>query len=123
MEQKETVLDKSNEPIKYSTSDAAKWKAVYTSSGEDYFDIPRIQPFAVVMSLTAFMVYFCILREENDLDDWLRELETTIPIQIEEAQLRLEIQDGVKKGVDVSWKEARLKEIIKQKEGLKTTVN
>lgn len=107
-----------DEPIKYSTSEAAKWKAIYSTSGKSYYETPRIQPTVVVLSLTAFMVYFCILREENDLDDWLRELETTMPLQVEEAQLRAEIEDGKKKGLNISHLESRLKSIQKHREAM-----
>ncbi|XP_054720407.1 uncharacterized protein LOC129230046 [Uloborus diversus] len=109
------ATEQSSEPIKFSTSKAAAWKATYSTSGEDYFKAPRIQSPVVVFSLTAFMIYFCVLREENDLDDWLRELETTVPIQVEEAQLRVEIEQDKGRRMDTSAKEARLEELIKKR--------
>lgn len=105
-----------DEPIKYSTSEAAKWKAIYSTSGESYYETPKIQSTVVVFSLTAFMVYFCILREENDLDEWMRDLEKTMPLQVEEAQLRAEIENCKKKGLDIKLLESRLKEVQKIRE-------
>lgn len=114
--QTSSEMDLKDEPIKYSTSDAAKWKTAYSTSGELYFKFPRIQPPVVAFSLAAFLIYFCILREENDLDDWMRELESTVPIQVEMLQLRAEIDMGKKNGTDVSWKEARLEKLIEKRE-------
>lgn len=62
------------------------------------------------------MVYFCILREENDLDDWYREFEANVPLQIEEIQLKAEIEQDQRLGADFSWKEKRLKELEAEKE-------
>merc|ERR1711915_657539 len=57
-----------NEPIKFSTSRAAKWSA------EDYYrppekdDTPWIQPPVVSLSVAVFLIYFCFLREESGVD-------------------------------------------------------
>ncbi|GFU24692.1 uncharacterized protein NPIL_88581 [Nephila pilipes] len=101
-----------DEPIKFSTSEAGQWKAKYTTSGKDYFEQPRIQPFAVVMSLTAFMVYFCILREENDLDDWLRNLENELPLHLEEAELKGRIEKAKRNNQDTTAYEERMENIV-----------
>ncbi|EFN84830.1 hypothetical protein EAI_10288 [Harpegnathos saltator] len=40
---------------------------------------PRYQSVLVTLSLIAFLVYFCILREENDIDDLIYvDLETSL---------------------------------------------
>ncbi|XP_035227813.1 uncharacterized protein LOC118200012 [Stegodyphus dumicola] len=104
-----------DEPIKYSTSDAAKWKAIYSTRGEDYYTTPKIQSTAIMLSLIAFMVYFCMLREENDLDDWLRDIEKQVPLQIEEGKLRAAIEQRKKSKTDSTYEEQRLEEILKQK--------
>lgn len=31
-------------------------------------DMPWYQPYSVIGSVAAFMIYFCILREESDID-------------------------------------------------------
>ncbi|XP_018376305.1 PREDICTED: protein CCSMST1 [Trachymyrmex cornetzi] len=61
----EDDLDK---PIKYSTSKAATMRI------EEYRDPygdsrPWYQGYVVSASLAVFLIYFCILREENDIDD------------------------------------------------------
>lgn len=65
----EEDLDK---PIQYSTSKAATWKAEQSFSGREKEDIsPWYQPIVVCLSLAVFLIYFAILREENDVDEKL----------------------------------------------------
>lgn len=35
------------------------------------YEEPWYQVYSVVFSMTAFLIYFCILREENDIDSML----------------------------------------------------
>ena len=62
--------DPDDSPVKFTTSKAAAWRA-----SQSYGDptppserAPPSQPFVVLGSLFAVLVYFCILREENDTD-------------------------------------------------------
>lgn len=56
-------------PVKFSTSPAASWKAEASFTGRADADItPWYQPYVVSLSVAAFMIYFCILREESDID-------------------------------------------------------
>lgn len=55
------------EPIKFSTSKAANVTPSFIREGND--EAPAAQPFIVAVSLAAFLIYFGILREENDLDE------------------------------------------------------
>ncbi|XP_039290611.1 uncharacterized protein LOC111052043 isoform X3 [Nilaparvata lugens] len=57
-------------PVKFTTSRAATWKAEHTWKGSDE-DVPEIQPLVVSLSMAALLVYFCLLREENDVDQKL----------------------------------------------------
>lgn len=59
--------DDVNQPIKYSTSKAATMRIdeYRDPYGDDY---PWYQSFSISLSLTVFLGYFCILREENDID-------------------------------------------------------
>ncbi|KAK8770132.1 uncharacterized protein LOC144101931 [Amblyomma americanum] len=67
-------------PVVYSTSKAAQWKAEQSFRSARPADVPEVQRWSVLASLVAFMVYFCILREENDFDQSLmRPLSDTIP--------------------------------------------
>lgn len=54
-------------PIRYSQSRASQWKAEYNR-------VPQINrvwytPYVVSGSVAFFLIYFCILREENDFDE------------------------------------------------------
>jgi len=54
--------------VKYTTSPAHDWKAQHSRIGSKAEFGPWYEPHAVSASLILFMVYFFILREENDLD-------------------------------------------------------
>ncbi|XP_015369294.1 PREDICTED: uncharacterized protein LOC107165529 [Diuraphis noxia] len=58
-------LDK---PVKYTTSPAHNWKAQYSRIGSKAEFGPWYEAHVVSASLIIFMVYFFIIREENDLD-------------------------------------------------------
>lgn len=63
----EDDLDK---PIKYSTSKASTMRI------DEYRDphgdsVPWYQGLAIAGSFAVFLIYFCILREENDIDDMI----------------------------------------------------
>uniref|UniRef100_A0A2S2NX43 Uncharacterized protein n=1 Tax=Schizaphis graminum TaxID=13262 RepID=A0A2S2NX43_SCHGA len=57
-----------NKPVKYTTSPAHDWKAQHSRIGSKAEFGPWYEPHAVSLSLIVFMIYFFILREENDLD-------------------------------------------------------
>lgn len=107
--------DELSKPIKYSTSPAAKWKARVSRTGER---VPRLwyEPYVVLASLAAFMVYFMILREENDIDQELsRSLYSRIE-GLEEQQLQIALEYNKEHGLGVSDIETRLTEIREEKQ-------
>merc|ERR1711976_265083 len=57
----------SDEPVKYSRSAAADFSTV-ADMEEEFGDAPWYQPPSVLISLICFGLYFCVFREENDLD-------------------------------------------------------
>jgi len=59
--------DDVNEPIKFFGSNAADWKARNTRSGGAEESL-WFQPYVISASLAVFLIYFCILREESDVD-------------------------------------------------------
>lgn len=62
--------DDLDSPIKYSSSEAAKWTA--KNSYGIYKELnppPRSQGLVISLSVAVFLIYFCILREENDIDE------------------------------------------------------
>ncbi|KAJ8897670.1 hypothetical protein PR048_003020 [Dryococelus australis] len=66
---KKPVNEEDIEPVKFSTSRAATWKAKQTRSGGRDDDAPPYQPIVVSFSLAVFLLYFCVFREENDIDE------------------------------------------------------
>lgn len=69
-----------DQPVVYSTSKAAQWKAQYTFRPLVPNPPPEAQRWSVIISTTIFLLYFLVLREENDLDEKLyRPLQETVP--------------------------------------------
>ena len=104
-----------DEPVPYSKSKA------YSYHGYDSFKPPPHQrpwyePFSIIGSFTVFLIYFTCLREENDIDLALsgKSLFEQVP-GLEEKHLRGYISYHVAQGKDISEAQARLKEIIAQK--------
>ncbi|XP_037094406.1 uncharacterized protein LOC119114314 isoform X2 [Pollicipes pollicipes] len=59
-------------PLPFSSSGAATWRARDTfGGGAEEDDTPWYQMPSVLISVTALLVYFCVLREENDIDERL----------------------------------------------------
>jgi hypothetical protein len=82
-------LDDLEEPIKFTMSKAAEWKAKNTRMGRVPDNEPPIQMYSILFSITIFLIYFCYLREENDIDqDLERSLFDHVP-GLEEKQLVL----------------------------------
>ncbi|XP_046824338.1 uncharacterized protein LOC124426563 [Vespa crabro] len=65
---KEKIVDDecSNEPIKYSTSKASTWLA--SQIRQRQFERHPYESNVITISIIIFMIYFFILREENDID-------------------------------------------------------
>lgn len=61
------ILD---EPIAFFGSGAASWKAKEGHSGGQE-GILWYQPYVISGSLAVFLLYFCVFREENDVDQKL----------------------------------------------------
>lgn len=103
-----------NAPVKFSTSQAAKCRAEYTRSGSSGTRVPVAQPYIINLSLVVFMLYFCILREENDIDVQLSgNLYKKVP-GLEEANLKLAIEYNESHGLDTIELQKRLDEITKK---------
>merc|ERR1711976_768687 len=57
-----------DEPVKYSTSKAAKINGQDDYGSTSVDDVPWYQRQVVIISIGSFLVYFTMLREENDID-------------------------------------------------------
>lgn len=104
---------KQDEPIKYSTSSAQ------THSSYDTFFIERSAPWyqtwIVLGSSVAFLLYFLVLREENDLDEEIgKSLFERIP-GLEEQDLKAKIANAKEMGLESNVYETRLMEIKSNK--------
>ncbi|XP_017464257.1 PREDICTED: uncharacterized protein LOC108357695 [Rhagoletis zephyria] len=107
---KSSPNENSNEPIKFFGSQAANWRARDTRSGGSE-DTLWFQPYVISGSLAIFLLYFCILREENDID---RRLEGNLFDQVaglEEVQLTVNYKYNKENGLDTSEIEKRLSEL------------
>jgi len=97
-------------PIKYSTSKASSWKAIdtHTTSNED---VPPSQPIIVTLSLMILLLYFCVLREENDIDEEMgKTLWERVP-GLERKQLDVVLQYNTQVGLPISDVKKRIDEI------------
>lgn len=103
-----TIPDKVK-PVKFTTSPAANWRAEYSRSGDK--DSPEAQVYIVVFSTAAFLYYFLIFREENDIDE---ELNISIYNKIEgleESQLKVLYSYNLDRGIDNTAVVNRLREL------------
>lgn len=73
--------------------------------------MPWYQPYVVVASIATFLVYFCVLREENEMDQSLRKNLYDHIEGLEEQQLEISLEHNIQMGKDTSAITARLKEI------------
>ncbi|XP_049868864.1 uncharacterized protein LOC126368758 [Pectinophora gossypiella] len=110
-----------NEPIKFSTSLAAR-KTVRPVVKKTKIDMPWYQPYSVIGSVTVFLIYFCLLREENDMDGELTKTLYERMQGLEKVQLLQSYQFNKEHGKSVVEIEKRLKEIEEQERQQATSV-
>ncbi|XP_050298422.1 uncharacterized protein LOC126737532 [Anthonomus grandis grandis] len=107
-------LEDINAPIKYSTSKACMYQAKTTRTG---IAEERLwyEPYVILASITTFLLYFCVFREENDID---KELSVSLYSRIdglEEYQLRLSLKYNLDRGLDTTAIRDRLAQIEEEK--------
>lgn len=73
--------------------------------------MPWYQPYVVAISLSTFLLYFCVLREENDVDTSLKMSLYDRIEGLEEKQLELTLEEYIQSGKDTAPIKARLIEI------------
>jgi len=89
-----------DKPVKFSTSNANKHRAYDTFFHKS--NAPWYQIHSVIASITVFLLYFCVLREENDIDAQIgKPLWEKIP-PLQEQVLTRKINEGKQYGSDVS---------------------
>ncbi|CAB3253880.1 unnamed protein product [Arctia plantaginis] len=110
-----------HEPIKFTTSGAAR-KTVAPVLRKVNIDMPWYQPYSVVGSVAVLLIYFCILREESDID---LEFDKTLYQRIkglEKEQLLQTYRFNKEHGKSVVEIELRLKELEELEKQEETTV-
>lgn len=109
-----------NAPLRYVGSKAAAWTSKEGRSGTiPKSDTPWFQPYAVVGSVAVFLIYFCILREENDVDLELeKSLYDRVP-GLEQTQLIINYKYNLENNGDNSEIVARMREMGMQPEDIK----
>lgn len=107
--------DEDDTPVRYSTSAARQWQARTSRTGPEMNRL-WYEPYVILGSITIFMIYFTMLREENDVDEELsRSLYSRIE-GLEEYQLRLSLDYNKKHNRDNTDIIKRLKELEAEKE-------
>ncbi|KAJ8935643.1 hypothetical protein NQ318_010551 [Aromia moschata] len=111
---KQKNVEVNEEPIQYSKSAAYQYRARITRTGEA---VQRLwyEPYVIMGSLTIFMIYFTIIREENDIDEELSKSLYSRIHGLEEAQLKLSLEYNKEHGMETEAILARLKEIKEKK--------
>ncbi|XP_017072769.1 uncharacterized protein LOC108109009 [Drosophila eugracilis] len=100
----------SNEPIKFFGSQAATWRAKDTRSGGSDESL-WYQPYVISASLAVFLLYFCALREESDIDLRLEGNLYDHVSGLEEVQLTVNYKYNKEHGLDTKEQETRLREL------------
>lgn len=100
-----------NKPLSFTNSAAHKWKAEYSRRGTSAEPRLSYESHVVSISLTVFLLYFCVFREESDIDtEFSRSLYSRID-GLEEAQLRISYKYNMDNGLDVKDIERRMHEL------------
>lgn len=102
-------------PIIYSKSAASRWQAKTTRLGRTANRL-WYEPYVIAGSLTVFLIYFCVLREENDIDQELGKTLYSRISGLEEKQLEIVLQYNKEKGLSTENITERLEDIRKSKE-------
>uniref|UniRef100_A0A1A9UUN3 Uncharacterized protein n=1 Tax=Glossina austeni TaxID=7395 RepID=A0A1A9UUN3_GLOAU len=109
-DRKLTETEAIDEPIPFFGSHASVWRAKSTRSGgsDEYL---WYQPYVISGSLTIFLLYFCVFREENDIDQKLDGDLFQHVKGLEEVQLTMNYKYNKEHGLDTRDIEKRLKEL------------
>lgn len=101
-----------NEPVKFFGSGAAAWQAKQGRTGTyNPETVPPIQMWSVLASVSIFLLYFCVFREENDID---REMEKSLYERVpglEQTQLIINYKYNLENGMDNSMIITRMAEL------------
>ena len=74
-----------DKPYKYSTSKARNHSSLDTFAPIPKYVPPWYQRFSIIISLSICLVYFTMMREENDIDEELYKLNPQFEKQVMDA--------------------------------------
>lgn len=100
-----------DEPIAFFGSGAASWKAREGHSGGQEESL-WYQPYVISGSLAVFLLYFCVFREENDVDQKLDGNLFDHVAGLEVTQLKLAYNFNKEHGLPTADLERRLIELV-----------
>ena len=67
-------------PVKFSESKANTYDSLNTFFNDNYRKRPRFQRLITSVSTSLFLLYFCVFRKENDIDDWMYRPHRSVPL-------------------------------------------
>ena len=97
-------------PIQFFGSGAASWRAKDTRSGGADKTL-WYQPYVVSGSVAIFLLYFCVLREESDIDQKLQGSLFDHVSGLEEIQLKFNYKYNKENNLDTTDLKKRLSEL------------
>lgn len=108
----ETAEKENNEPIEFLGSKAHTFRASDERRSKPT-DWPEYQGYVISVSMAVFLIYFCILREENDIDEKMSMNVSTglVPVEVEIVQLRQAYQYSKEKKIPNGHIVRRMKEL------------
>lgn len=99
----------SEKPLPFSKSKAASLSGHVRFSTNNNDDSPWYQPLSISLSLSAILLWFCVFREENDVDKELTKSLYDRVEGLEKKQLQLALQHN--QTIDTVAIHRRLKEL------------
>lgn len=115
---RDDLVEDLDAPVKFSSTAARQWKAKSTRVG---YERSRLwyEPYVILGSISIFLIYFGILREENDVDEELKRSLYTRIQGLEEHQLRVSLDYNREHNLDTTAIVKRLEELEKEKQAVK----
>merc|ERR1711990_452474 len=96
-------------PLKFRGSGAETYRSHQTFTTPNAKNGPVSQAVIVPGALMVFLAYFCILREENDIDEQLgRPMVDSVPEEHKEEVMKMTIQVAVNEGWETKELEEKL---------------
>lgn len=111
--QNDINVSEEEKPDPYFGSQAASWQASRSRSGNQRgdSDVPGYQVYLTSGSLAAFLIYFCILREESDIDQKFdKHLFEHVP-DLEVVELRRVREHNIVNNLPIAEIDKRLKDL------------